>query len=115
MEQLLCITPLLFVPTLPFRGFPSLISSSLSPFNPKGGHVDCVRYLLGLGAEVNYQDLNGLTPLHNAAFKANLQCARLLVRITVHFVLFQQSHPKLMLSHSHIITFVSLRWIRERM
>ena len=34
----------------------------------QGGDAGCVAYLLRKGAEVNLQDMRGLSPLHNAAF-----------------------------------------------
>jgi ankyrin repeat protein len=44
----------------------------------QGGDAGCVAYLLRKGAEVNLQDMRGLSPLHNAAFAGNLSSAQLL-------------------------------------
>jgi ankyrin repeat protein len=50
----------------------------------QGGDAGCVAYLLRKGAEVNLQDMRGLSPLHNAAFAGNLSSAQLLGTLPHH-------------------------------
>lgn len=44
------------------------------------GNADCVKFLLGQGADVDYQDEDGKTPLISAAFNGRAQVIGELVR-----------------------------------